>query len=212
VLTNAVYFKAGWGQAFNTVQTREGDFTLLDGQNVSIPMMSGIFELPYTQVGDLQAVELPYEGGAFSMLLLLPETGSFEDSIERLDSGLLNTIRMAMRPKAVQVALPKFQLDSAIQMRKPLIDLGMVDAFGEADFSGIDGSQELFIDQVYHQAFISVDEAGTEATGGSAVMMSRKGVPSAEMTFVANHPFIFLIRDVKSGAVLFLGHVINPDL
>ena len=90
--------------------------------------------------------------------------------------------------------------------------LGMVDAFENADFSGIDGNQELFIDEVYHQVFINVDETGSEAAAGSAVEMSRKGGAPTEMTFKADHPFIFLIRDVKSGTVLFLGHMLNPDL
>jgi serpin B len=96
-------------------------------------------------------------------------------------------------------------------MKDPLMALGMVDAFGDADFSGINGSRELFIDQVYHQAFISVDESGTEAAAGSAVEVSRKGWPVAGTTFKADHPFIFLIRDVESGALLFLGHVLDPQ-
>ena len=90
--------------------------------------------------------------------------------------------------------------------------LGMVDAFGDANFSGIDGSRELFIDQVYHQVYISVDEAGTEAAAGSEVEISRKGALSTGMIFKSDHPFIFLIRDGESGAALFLGHVLNLDL
>lgn len=212
VLTNAVSFKAGWAQAFNTVNTQDEAFTLLDGQRVSIPMMDGFFELPYTQVGGVKAIDLPYKGEAFSMLFLLPEANSFETTLESLDSGTLNTILDAMARTSVQVSLPKFQFDSVVKMKNPLIALGMVDAFGDANFSGIDGSRELFIDDVYHQAFISVDEAGTEAAAGSAIEMSRKGFPVADMVFKADHPFIFLIRDTKSGAVLFLGHVLNPDL
>ncbi len=212
VLTNAVYFKAGWTQAFNAGNTREQIFTPLDGQPVSVSMMDGIFELPYAQVGAFEAIELPYENGAFSMLILLPEADSFENTVESLDSETLNTILEAMAPTLVQVSLPKFQFNSAVQMKSHLMALGMVDAFGDADFSGIDGSRELFIDEVYHQAFIRVDEAGSEAVAGSAVEMSRKGVPTAENAFKADHPFIFLIRDVDSGAVLFLGHMLNPDL
>jgi serpin B len=212
VLTNAVYFKAGWDQSFNAENTREQAFTLLDGQLVSGPMMDGIFELPYTQTGAVKAIDLPYEGGTFSMLILLPEADYFESTVESLDSRTLNTILEAMTPVSVQVSLPKYQFDSAKQMKNPLMALGMVGAFGDADFSGIDGSRELFIDEVYHQAFISVDEAGTEGASGSSVEMSRKGIPTAENAFKADHPFIFLIRDVESGAVLFLGHVLNPDL
>jgi serpin B len=212
VLTNAVYFKAGWNHAFNPGNTQEGTFTLLDGERLSIPLMNGFFELPYAQVGDMKAIDLSYEGEDASMLILLPEAGSFESTVENMNTGTLNTILEAMTPTSVQVSLPKFKFDSAVRMKDHLMTLGMVDAFGNANFSGIDGSRELFIDEVYHQAFISVDEAGTEAAAGSAVEMSRKGDPPAEMVFKADHPFIFLIRDVESGAVLFLGHVLNPDL
>jgi serpin B len=212
MLTNTVYFKANWAKAFNVGNTQDEAFILLDGQPVSIPMMVGIFELSYTQVGEVKVIDLPYEGGGFSMLVLLPEADSFESTLENLDNRTLNLILSTMKPTSVQVSLPKFQIESGFKMKDPLMALGMVDAFGNADFSGIDGSRELFIDEVYHQAFINVDEAGSEATGGSAVEISRKGFPAAEITFKADHPFIFLIRDTESGAVLFLGHVLNPDL
>jgi serpin B len=211
LLTNAVYFKADWALPFNVENTREQPFNLLDGQYVSVPMMEGIFDLFYAQVGDVKAIDLPYNNGTYSMLIILPEIDSFESTLESLDTGTLNRLVTSMAPTSVHVSVPKFNIVSTSQMKNSLMALGMVDAFGDADFSGIDGSRELFIDEVYHWAFINVDEAGTEAAGGSAVEMSRKGASVTEITFEANHPFIFLIRDVESGTVLFLGHVINPD-
>jgi serpin B len=88
--------------------------------------------------------------------------------------------------------------------------MGLTDAFGDADFSGIDGTLELFIDDIYHQGFLSVDEAGTEASAASAIVMARKGIPMVEVTLQVDQPFIYLIRDIETGAILFLGHVVNP--
>jgi serpin B len=108
------------------------------------------------------------------------------------------------------LAIPKFRFSSALGVKDALMALGMVDGFGAADFSGMDGTRELFIDEVYHGALISVDEAGTEAAGSTAVPILRKGGPAVEQEIAVDRPFLFLIRDLETGAILFLGHVVNP--
>jgi serpin B len=109
----------------------------------------------------------------------------------------------------VALTMPRFRFDSEFKLRDALTQLGMVDAFGAADFSAMDGTRELFIDQVYHQAFVAVDEAGTEASAATAVVVARKG-PVVEQEVTIDRPFVFLIRDIESGTILFLGHVVNP--
>jgi len=106
--------------------------------------------------------------------------------------------------------MPRFQFCFSAEVKQLLLDLGMIDAFGNADFSGVDGSRKLFIDQVYHQAMVSVDEAGTEAAGASAVVVTRKGLQESDVTMKIDHPFLFLIRDNMSESVLFMGNVLNP--
>jgi len=210
VLTNAVYFKAGWMHPFDESLTRAGSFSLLDGQETTVMMMNRLAELGYAERPGVQAVELPYAGGELSMVIVLPETGAFDEFAQGLDAGELDALLSDIEPRGVQLAMPRFGFDAALGLKDALMELGMVDAFGAADFSGMDGSRELFIDQVYHQAYLAVDEAGTEAAASSAVVMARKGAPEVEQEVRVDRPFIFLIRDVETGAILFLGHVLNP--
>jgi serpin B len=116
-----------------------------------------------------------------------------------------------MAPTTLRLTLPRFRFDAGFELRDALTELGMVDAFGdEADFSGIDGTQELFIEQVYHRACIDVDETGTDAATAAAVAVARKGALQAERDVRVDHPFLFLVRDIDTNAILFLGHVVNP--
>jgi serpin B len=210
ILTNAIYFQAPWANPFPEEGTQEGTFTRLDGESIPVAMMNQTAQFRYGQVAGVQVIELPYEGGRFSMLILLPEAGTFETFASNLEAASLEQILALLHPAVVQLSLPKFQFEFGDQLKDALIGLGMVDAFGDADFSGIDGSHELFIDQIYHQAVIGVDEAGTEVTGGSAVVIAQKGVPEVEVTLTVDQPFLFMIRDNRSGALLFLGHVLDP--
>ena len=209
VLTNAVYFKAAWTHPFAEGRTQDGAFTLLDGGEVMVPMMEQAAELGYAERPGVQAVELPYAGGELSMVILLPEAGSFEAFARGLDAVELEAILGEMEPLGVRLGMPKFRFDTEVQLRDALMELGMVDAFGEADFSGMDGTKELFIDEVYHDAFVAVDEAGTEAAAATAVVVARKGL-AVEQEVRVDRPFLFLIRDLETGAILFLGHVVNP--
>jgi serpin B len=210
VLTNAVYFKAVWMYPFAEDRIHSETFTLLDGGQVTMPMMEQVAQLGYAERPGARVVELPYAGGELSMVIVLPEAGTFDEFARELDAGELDAILSEIEPMGVRLAIPKFRFDAEFKLKDALMELGMVDAFGEADFSGMDGTLELFIDEVYHKAFVAVDEAGTEATAASAVVVGRKGGPKVEQELRIDRPFIFLIRDIKTGTILFLGQVVNP--
>ena len=214
VLTNAIYFKADWSFPFDKDSTHDAPFTLLDGTQVNVSMMS--FLRPQTlSVIDGQgfkAVELPYVGDSVSMWVLLPAAGSFADFEASLSEQKLAGILEQSQPVSVQVVLPKFEFTKEFSLNQQLTDMGMPDAFcsGLADFSGMDGKGGLCIDQVYHKAFVAVDEKGTEAAAASAVVMLESSLPMPELEIVVDHPFIFLIRHKTSGSILFMGRVLDP--
>ncbi len=210
VLANAVYFEAAWMHPFAEDATHDGAFTLLDGSQVTVPTMEQVTELKYAEHSGVQAVELPYEGAELSMVILLPEEGAFEDFAQGLDTGGLSAILDDLEPTGVRLAMPRFRFGAGFRLKDALIALGMTDAFGDADFSGMDGTRELFIGEVCHEAFVAVDEAGTEAATATAVLVQRKGGAVVEQEVRLDRPFLFLIRDIETGAILFLGHVVNP--
>jgi serpin B len=211
VLTNAVYFDAAWLNPFREEATYKGGFKLLEGRQVGVPMMSQTTNLSYAQLDGVQAVELPYAGQELSMVVLVPDAGTFESYASSLTVDDVNAVLAALQPASVRLDLPKFSYDAGLALKQALTKLGITDAFTmEADFSGMDGTQELYVDDVYHKAFIAVDEAGTEAAATSAVVMSRKGI-SRPHELIVDRPFVYLIRDLETGAILFLGHVLDPS-
>lgn len=219
VLTNAIYLDAAWLYPFNEKATYNSAFRLLDGSTVSVLMMRQTESFGYSEGKDYQAVELPYDGNQLSMVILLPQDGKFKEFEQSLDAGnvaaILKDIEVRRHPSdrtppRVALAMPKFKYESAFQLAKALRAMGMPDAFGaNADFSGMTGTHELFIGEVIHKAFVSVDEQGTVAAAATAVMMV--GSPPGEPVRVfVDRPFIFLIRDMPTGTILFMGRVINP--
>jgi serine protease inhibitor len=214
VLTNAIYFKASWLEPFDPALTEDGDFHLLSGDVVSAPMMhSGATRtLPYYEDDGVQAIELPYAGNEVAMMLILPQEGGFSDFEAGFDAAELNDIVASMQSSAVTVSLPKFEFSTDVALKPALTQLGMPEAFepGVADFSGMDGSKDLFIQDVLHKAFVAVDEQGTEAAAATAVVVGVTSAPLEPKAFEANRPFLFLIRDRVSGTVLFVGRVVDP--
>jgi serpin B len=210
VLNNVITFKATWQHTFPEAYTSDGPFTLLDGDQVTVSMMSQLAELGYAEGPGVQVVELPYAGEELSMVILLPEQGSFERFARSLDVQKVAAWLDRLERRGVALTMPRFRFDATLRLKDALVEMGMVDAFDQADFSGMDGTQELFIDEMYHQALVAVDEAGTEATAASAVVMARKGVPRVEDEVKIDRPFIFMIRDIETGTILFLGHVVDP--
>lgn len=216
VLTNALYLNANWAERFDKTATAIKPFHLETGTDVSAPLMARRLDLPYVEGSDYQATELPYIGNKLAMTLILPAAGHFTEVRAGLSTAWLTTVVQGMSTStaSVSLTLPRFNFSWGTESLKPaLMTLGMTDAFGPADFSGIDGDTDLYIDDVYHKAFLSVDEVGTEAAAATAVNAQRASVdPNPAKTFTADHAFLFLIRDRESGAVMFVGQVLDPTL
>ncbi|MCD6567663.1 MAG: serpin family protein [Dehalococcoidia bacterium] len=211
VLTNAIYFNAAWMYPFNEDVTREGVFHLLGGGEVTVPMMSQTESFGYADGEGYQLVELPYDGNELSMVILLPEAGRFEEFQSSLGSGKVNEIISSLNYRQVALTMPKFEFDSSFGLTDTLKAMGMPVAFSDtADFSGMTGNRDLFISDVVHKAFVSVDEAGTEAAAATAVVMGLTAMPDPPVEVTVDCPFIFLIRDIETGTVLFVGRLMNP--
>ena len=210
-LVNAIYLKAAWLTPFIEEATKAGPFTRLDGSTVDVPLMHGGGTFPYASGDGWQAVELPYVGGSLAMTVIVPEDlAAFEAS---LSLGALSDITTGLGPRWVNLALPKFGIESKVDLATMLGTMGMPTAFdaGVADFSGITAEERLFISAVIHQANIDVDEAGTTAAAATAVIMATSAA-SDPVTLTLDHPFLFALRDVPTGAVLFLGRVTDPSV
>jgi len=211
VLTNAIYFNAAWLHPFEEDMTEDGDFHLLDGGTVTVPMMRQTERHGYAEGDGYQAVELLYDGRELSMVILLPDKGGFDEFEGSLDAGRLDAIIDDLEYGEVALTMPRFEFESEFSLAKTLAAMGMPVAFsGSADFSGMTGDRDLYIGAVLHKAFVSVDEAGTEAAAATAVIMELTAMPGQPVEVTVDRPFIFLIRDIQTGAVLFVGRVANP--
>ena len=212
VLTNAIYFNAAWQYPFSEDITGDGPFYLLDGAEVTVPMMRQTESFGYTEGDRYQAVELPYDGGELSMVILLPQSDQFEAFEGSMDAQRVEDMVKALEPRQVTLTMPRFEFESSFSLKETLATMGMPVAFsGGADFSGMTGNRDLFIADVVHKAFVSVDEAGTEAAAATAAVMKLTAVPETPVEVTIDHPFIFLIRDMETGTVLFVGRVVNPS-
>lgn len=228
ILTNAIYFKGTWEWEFDKKKTRDLPFFITENNEVQVPMMymdPDKARFNYSLTDELQILELPYKGGDISMLVLLPRQGKEYDYMTgepttynytlediELSSENLNEYKSQMRDtKMDAIYFPKFEFDTKYDLNKNLIDLGMPNAFNPslADFSGMTGIRDLYIAFVIHQAYVKVDEKGTEAAAATAVGMSMSAAPTTNV-FMADHPFIFLIQERETGNILFLGRVIDP--
>ncbi|RQG91797.1 serpin family protein [Natrarchaeobius chitinivorans] len=216
VLTNAVYFLAAWEYDFDPSATDDHSFTNLDGTETTVEMMSQLEEFRYAEVDGHQLVELPYANGDTSMIVVLPADGEFESfeqsfSVDRLAIMLEETFR-----PEVDLALPKFGLESAFSLVDVMRELGMAQAFDlDADFSGmVEGEEaDLRIDDIVHQSFVSVDEEGTEAAAATAVVVedTAESEPPERVEMVVDRPFLFYIRDRPTETPLFVGRVVDGD-
>jgi len=213
VLTNAVYFNGGWLNPFPKEATRDGVFNLLDGRKVTVPMMFQSSSMGYAAGQGYQAVELKYDGEELSMVVILPDAGTFEAFEDNLDDKKLSAIIEGLKSNTVYLTMPKFEFDSEFGLSDALAKLGMPVAFdpNRADFSGMTGNRDLYITDVVHKAFVSVDEFGTEAAAATGVIMGVTSAPLDPATVTLDRPFIFLIRDIVTGTVLFIGRVMDPS-
>ncbi|MGA2159010.1 MAG: serpin family protein [Dehalococcoidia bacterium] len=211
VLTNAIYFNAAWATAFDKGATKDDKFYLNDGSSVNVPMMHESESLGYAEGSGYKAVELPYSGNELSMVIFLPDIGTFNQFESAFAADKYNGIIQSLSGKQVALTMPRFKYDSQFSLNKALSDMGMPVAFtGDADFSGMTGNRDLSISDVIHKAYVAVDESGTEAAAATAVIMRLTAMPLSPAEVKVDHPFIFVIRDIQTGTVLFIGRVLNP--
>jgi serpin B len=210
-LVNAIYLKAAWLTPFAEEATKTGAFTRLDGSTVDVPLMHAGGPLPYASGDGWQAVELPYVGGSLAMTVIVPD--DFAAFGKGLTPELLAEITGGLGNRPVTLTFPKFGIESKVELATTLAAMGMPAAFdpGLADFSGITTEERLFISAVIHQANIDVDEKGTTAAAATAVVMRATAEPGEPVTLTVDRPFMFALRDVPTGAVLFLGRVTDPS-
>ena len=212
-LTNAAYFKAAWKFPFYEAATTDAPFTLVDGTQQNVPMMhiSETFEVSVED--DLTLVRLPYAGGAMAMEILMPSLDAWNDAdgIAKLLSD--GASLPETEPTSLNLSLPKFHIETpSLDLIPALIANGMQSAFSDqADFSGISGDQSLYVSTVAQKAFIDVDENGTEAAAATIAVVQTKSMPGGQpLKVTIDHPFIFIIRDTSTGAILFMGTVMQP--
>lgn len=218
VLLNAIYFKGAWETEFDKNHTHDAPFHVSPDLRREVPLMHRTGEIRHLQTETLQAVSLPYRGGKFSMVVLLPrEPGALAEIEAGLDGESLNALLTRLdrsRPREVQLYLPRFKLETEYDLVDPMRALGMNDAFDplRADFSAMAGSPgDLFIGGIIHKAFVEVNEEGTEAAAATAVVMRMTSMPmDPPPVFRADHPFLFLIREHGTGAILFAGRLTDP--
>jgi len=229
VLTNAIYFKGTWEWEFDKSDTNEQDFKVTPTNIVKTQIMymkPDKAKFNYADIRELQILELPYKGEKISMLILLPKQGEDYDfetgekivsdyTLEDIEFSAkkLNEYKSQMKEtKLDAIYLPKFEFDTKYTLNENLKTLGMPTAFDfeKADFSGMTQAEKLYISEVIHQAYVKVDEQGTEAAAATAVMMGTAAAMPRNV-FRADHPFIFIIQEKETGNILFIGRVTNPN-
>lgn len=219
VLTNAVYFKGDWLNQFDRKSTQKAPFYADGERSVETPMMMRKGGYRYVRYPDFQVIELPYVGEDLSMIVVLPAARDGLAAIEaQLSEEKLTGWIRALAQKEVTVYLPRFEMNTGFAMKDTLSDMGMASAFvppqegdpDSADFSGLTGARDLYIDGVFHKAFVKVDEEGTEAAAATGVTIGLTSMPLEPEVFRADHPFLFLVWDRVTGSILFMGRLVDP--
>ncbi|MGI0059833.1 MAG: serpin family protein, partial [Nitrosotalea sp.] len=213
VLTNAIYFKGNWTNQFDPLGTSNQNFTTLSQGVVKVSMMSSTKSFGYFADNDTQVLKMPYLGGRLSMIVLLPKDGNISSLVNSLSVEKLQQWNSNMVQEPVTIYIPKFTLDTKYTLNDYLSSMGMPSVFlpNVADLSGITGNDNLFIGTAIHQAFVTVDEKGTEAAAATGGTVEALSMLQSNNTFRADHPFVFMIYDDQTGLVLFIGQVVNPS-
>lgn len=209
VLVNAIYFKGTWATQFDPAVTKDGVFTISPDTTVTVPFMARSDHILLAKMGAATLVELPYVGGDLVMDLIVPNEKDGLNAVEqKLDMAVLQTSLAALLPTKVELSLPRFTLRWGTEsLKAPLQALGLRSAFADADFSRLGN---VNISDVFHQAFAAVDEQGTVAAAATAVATRKNGHGTPAVVVRADHPFLFLIRDCKTTAIIFMGRVVDP--
>ncbi|CAH1272144.1 SERPINB9 [Branchiostoma lanceolatum] len=216
VLVNAIYFKGNWDKQFDANMTHDLDFDINNNEKVKVRMMRKEANFNYGVFEELKCrvLELPYVEKELSMLIFLPDAvEGIRDLESALTAATLQTVSSKMYSTKVNLLLPRFKLEQEFGLGDTLKKMGMAEAFSDAaDFSGMSGSKDLFISAVVHKAFVEVNEEGTEAAAATGVMMRARMMPRPPTPFIADHPFLFLIRDNRTNSVLFFGRMSQPTI
>lgn len=216
VLTNAIYFKGTWQTPFSNSATRPADFFIKSDDKVKAEMMARTASMRYSENELFQALELPYAGDRLSMVIMLPrKRNNLAEAELQLNSGMVSQLVQKMTSPKVILSLPRIKTTYEKPLKSTLMSMGMTDAFsaGKADLSGIDGTRELAISEVYHKAFCEINEEGTEAAAATGAVIAMSSAPSNQpppVEFKADHPYLYLIRDRQNGSILFMGRVADP--
>jgi len=211
VLANAIYFRGEWQYKFDPRDTRSGQFVLLNGTYVNVPMMMQKNDFRIAGISDSLGIQLPYAGGDLDMLIIYPDFGQFYNVENNLDRAYVdNVVKHLSERDSTTLYMPKFRIETTYSLESNLADMGMPSAFNGSDFSGMDGSTDLFINFVIHAGYIAVDETGTEAAAVTAVGHGI-GLFVPEVIRI-ERPFIYLIRETETGAILFAGRVVDPRI
>jgi serpin B len=216
VLTNAIYFKGAWSKPFSKSATREHQFHVTSDKTTQASFMSKQDDFKLWAGEGLKVLELPYGKGQLTAAVILPDaTDGLTELESKLSAEKLERWLSGLRSRKVQVLLPRFKLTSQFSLRDVLTAMGMRLAFqmGKADFSGISSQEPLYISAVIHKAFVDVNEEGTEAAAATGVVVAARAamVLNEPIVFRADHPFLFLIRDLRTGSIVFMGRVVNPQ-
>jgi len=217
VLINAIYFYGEWEVPFERSNTRPMDFFPLGEAAIKLPFMNRHGSFNCYEDTNIMALELPYGDKQTSMIIFLPKVKDGMTKFEKsFDFEYYNNVILSLQTGYVRVSIPKFRESGRFYLSMTLSKMGMPLAFssGRADFSGMTGKKDLYISTIIHQAYIAVDELGTEAAASTAVIMKMTAIrpPADARDFTADHPFIFLIRDNASGSILFIGKIMNPGI
>jgi serine protease inhibitor len=212
VLVNAVYLKAAWNLPFEKGATRQAPFTRADGSSVTVAMMrTEPSTMQYATGPAWQAVDLPYAGSELAMAVILPEQGRLAEVEQGLDGPALHRLLTGFHPTPGTLALPKWTFRTRVVLSDHLAGLGMASAFTDrADFSAMTTQEQLCIDEVLHEAFVAVDEHGTEASAATAVVMRRTSLMLEQLVVTVDRPFLFVIHDIETATPLFVGRVNDP--
>ncbi|MDB4989434.1 MAG: hypothetical protein JWN04_4612, partial [Myxococcaceae bacterium] len=213
VLTNTVYFNASWQKKFDAYETRDADFTKLDGSKQTVSMMSGALSIPYAEGSGYRAIALPYASDELRFIAILPSDGQFATLEKALSGSWFDALEASFSAKRVALSLPKLDYRAKASLKPAMRGLGMNAAFlsGAMGFAGIDADPDLYISDIIHQAVIKVTEEGTIAAAATAVVgATATSIAQNDEIISFDRPFLIAIVDAPTGALLFVGRVLDP--